>query len=170
NSPAGACETCRGFGRTQGIDYGLVIPDESKSLAEGAVKPFQTKSFKACQRDLMRYAKQKRIPVTKPWHKLSEVQKRWVIEGEGGWHQHVWYGVERYFKWLESKSYRMHIRVLLSRYRAYETCPDCHGARLKPEAFAFRLGTKAEADAVLAPEARFRPSGTHYDEATLAAL
>src|SRR5690625_4220965 len=62
NSPAGACETCRGFGRTQGIDYGLVIPDESLSLAEGAVKPFQTKSFKACQRDLMRYAKKRRIP------------------------------------------------------------------------------------------------------------
>jgi excinuclease ABC subunit A len=170
NSPAGACPTCRGFGRTQGIDYGLVIPDESKSLAAGAIKPFQTKSFLECQKDLLRYAKKRRIPTTKPWRDLTEKQKRWVIEGEGGWHDRVWYGVERFFRWLESKSYRMHIRVLLSRYRAYETCPDCRGARLKPEALAFRLGTKAEADSVLAPETRFHPAGTGFDDATLATL
>ncbi|MGH8272829.1 MAG: excinuclease ABC subunit UvrA [Gammaproteobacteria bacterium] len=170
NSPAGACPTCRGFGRTQGIDYALVIPDESKSLVEGAIKPFQTKSFRSCQRDLIRYAKKRKFPINKPWRELSEKQKCWVIAGEGGWHDHVWYGVERYFRWLESKSYRMHIRVLLSRYRAYDTCPDCRGARLKPEAFAFRLGAKDEADAVLAPAARFRPPGTDFDEETLATL
>ncbi|MDN5865609.1 MAG: excinuclease ABC subunit A, partial [Gammaproteobacteria bacterium] len=170
NSPAGACETCRGFGRTQGIDYGLVIPDESKSLADGAIKPFQTKSFRSCQRDLIRYAKERRIPTTKPWRKLTEKQQRWVIEGEGGWRQRVWYGIERYFRWLESKSYRMHVRVLLSRYRAYDRCPDCRGSRLKPEAFAFRIGTREEADAVLPAEARFRPPDAQYDDATLAAL
>jgi excinuclease ABC subunit A len=170
NSPAGACPTCKGFGRTQGIDYGLVMPDESLSLAEGAIKPFQTKSFKNCQRDLIRYAKARRIPTTQPWRQLTEKQKRWVIEGEGGWRQRVWYGVERYFKWLESKSYRMHIRVLLSRYRAYNPCPDCHGARLKSEAFNFRLGTKADADAVLAPEKRFHHAGATYSEATLEAM
>ncbi|MGA7965650.1 MAG: excinuclease ABC subunit A, partial [Gammaproteobacteria bacterium] len=170
NSPAGACPTCRGFGRTQGIDYGLVIPDESKSLAEGAVKPWQTPSFKECQKDLMRFAKKRRIPTSKPWRELSEEQKRWVIEGEGDWDDDVWYGAVRYFRWLESKSYRMHIRVLLSRYRAYTTCPDCRGARLKPEALAFRLGTKREADAVLDPVARFRPAGAGFDDAVLKKL
>ncbi|MDN5865514.1 MAG: excinuclease ABC subunit A [Gammaproteobacteria bacterium] len=170
NSPAGACDTCRGFGRTQGIDYGLVIPDESKSLADGAIKPFQSKSFLSCQRDLVRYAKAKRIPTSKPWRALTDEQQRWVIEGEGSRRQKVWYGVERYFRWLESKSYRMHVRVLLSRYRAYNRCPDCHGARLKPEAFAFRIGSKAEADAVLTPQNRFRPADAGYGDATLAAL
>src|SRR5699024_7777610 len=104
NSPAGACPTCKGFGRTQGIDYGLVIPDESLSLSGGAIKPFQSKSFKSCQRDLIRYAKQKRVPIHKPWRELSDKHKRWVIEGDGGWRQRVWYGVERYFRWLERKS------------------------------------------------------------------
>ncbi len=170
NSPAGACPTCRGFGRTQGIDYDLVIPDTSKSLAEGAVKPWQTPSFSECQKDLMRYAKQRRIPTTKPWRELSEDQKRWVIEGEGRARDGKWYGAVRFFRWLESKSYRMHIRVLLSRYRAYTTCPDCRGARLKPEALAFRLGSRAEADAVLDPKERFRPAGTGFDDETLLAM
>jgi len=170
NSPAGACPTCRGFGRTQGIDYGLVIPDESKSLADGAVRPWQTKAFRACQRDLIRYAKQRRIPITKPWRDLTEAQKRWVIEGEGRARDRVWYGAVRFFRWLESKSYRMHIRVLLSRYRAYNPCPDCGGARLKAEAFAFRVGTKAEADAVLDPADRFHPRGTRYGTEKLASL
>ena len=170
NSPAGACPTCRGFGRTQGIDYGLVIPDTSKSLAEGAVKPWQTPSFSECQKDLMRFAKKRRIPTTQPWRDLSEKEKRWVIEGEGDWDDGVWYGAVRFFRWLESKSYRMHIRVLLSRYRAYTTCPDCRGARLKPQALAFRLGTKTEADAVLDPAARFRPAGADFDAAVLTKL
>ena len=170
NSPAGACPACRGFGRTQGIDYGLVIPDESKSLADGAVKPWQTPSFRECQKDLMRYAKRRRIPVNTPWCELSEGNKRWVIEGEGDWDDGVWYGAVRYFRWLESKSYRMHIRVLLSRYRAYTTCPDCRGARLKPEALAFRLGTKAEADAVLDPAQRFRPAGAGFGDKVLEKL
>ncbi|HYW77804.1 MAG TPA: excinuclease ABC subunit UvrA, partial [Gammaproteobacteria bacterium] len=170
NSPAGACPTCRGFGRTQGIDYDLVIPDTSKSLAEGAVKPWQTPSFAECQKDLMRFAKQRRIPTAKPWRELTEEQKRWVIEGEGRARDGKWYGAAGYFRWLESKSYRMHIRVLLSRYRAYTTCPDCRGARLKPEALAFRLGTKAEADAVLDPSQRFRPAGAGFDDQVLAKL
>lgn len=170
NSPAGACPTCRGFGRTQGIDYALVIPDTSKSLAEGAIKPWQTPSFAECQKDLMRFAKQRRIPTAKPWRELTEEQKQWVIEGEGRARDGKWYGAVRFFRWLESKSYRMHIRVLLSRYRAYTTCPDCRGARLKPEALAFRLGTKAEADAVLDPAGRFRPAGAGFGDKVLERL
>ncbi|HEY3732098.1 MAG TPA: excinuclease ABC subunit UvrA, partial [Steroidobacteraceae bacterium] len=140
NSPIGACETCRGFGRVIGIDYGLVIPDDSKSLAGGAVRPWQTPSYKECQDDLLRHARKRRIPVEVPWRALSAEQRQWVIEGEGPWQKKVWYGARRFFAWLETKAYKMHIRVLLSKYRSYTLCPDCHGARLKPDALLWRLG------------------------------
>ncbi len=140
NSPLGACETCRGFGRTMGIDYALVVPDESKTLAEGAVKPWQTESYRECQDDLMRFARRRGVPTDIPWRRLAAAQRRWVLEGEGPWDEKVWYGVKRFFDWLETKSYRMHIRVLLSKYRAYNPCPDCRGARLKPAALLWRLG------------------------------
>ncbi|MDH5299539.1 MAG: hypothetical protein OEV91_11015, partial [Desulfobulbaceae bacterium] len=140
NSPVGACDTCRGFGRVIGIDFGLVVPDEAISLAAGAVKPWQTASYRECQEDLLRFAGKRNIPVDLPWRELGDEQKSWVLEGEGGWEEGLWYGVRRFFDWLESKSYKMHIRVLLSKYRAYHTCPACHGARLKPEALLWRLG------------------------------
>jgi excinuclease ABC subunit A len=83
NSPVGACETCRGFGRIIGIDYGLVVPDETKTLAGGAVKPWQTKSYKECQDDLVKFANKRDIPLDTPWYALTDAQKKWVIEGEG---------------------------------------------------------------------------------------
>lgn len=170
NSPVGACETCRGFGRTMGIDYALVVPDPSKSLGEGAVKPWQTDSYYECQADLVRFARRRGIPLDVPWRALEEAQRQWVLEGEGDWDDGVWYGVRRFFDWLETKSYRMHIRVLLSKYRSYDTCPACHGARLKPDALLWRLGSRAEADAVLDPGRRFRPAGLPLPAATLERL
>ncbi len=158
NSPVGACDTCRGFGRTMGIDYALVVPDESKSLADGAVKPWQTDSYYECQADLMRFARQRGIPTDVPWRKLTQAQKDWVIEGEGDWDEGVWYGARRFFDWLETKSYKMHIRVLLSKYRSYDACPDCHGARLKDDALLWRIGSREDADTALSPEQRFRPA------------
>jgi len=140
NSPLGACETCRGFGRVIGIDYRLVVPDETKTLAAGAVKPWQTESYRECQADLLRFARKRGIPCDLPWTELSAEHQRWVLEGEGAWEDGLWYGAKRFFDWLETKAYRMHIRVLLSRYRAYHPCPACHGARLKPEALLWRLG------------------------------
>ncbi|MCX7590632.1 MAG: excinuclease ABC subunit UvrA [Kiritimatiellae bacterium] len=140
NSPLGACETCRGFGRVIGIDYTLVIPDPTKSLEEGAVKPWQTDSYRECQEDLLRFARKRGIPTKVPWYELSEEQRHWVLEGEGSWEEGVWYGVRRFFEWLETKSYRMHIRVLLSRYRAYRPCPACGGSRLKSNSLLWRLG------------------------------
>ena len=142
NSPIGACETCRGFGRTIGIDYDLVIPDKTKTLAEGAIKPFQTKSYEVCQQEMMHFAGLRKIPVQVPWEALDERHRDWVIQGEGDWDEGVWYGVERFFKWLESKSYKMHIRVLLSKYRSYHVCPACGGARLKPEPLLWRIGSR----------------------------
>ncbi len=140
NSPIGACETCRGFGRSIGVDYGLVIPDTALSLRQGAIKPWQTESYKECQADLLKFARKRDIPIDTPWRDLTEAQRTWVIEGEGEWTKNVWYGVRRFFAWLETKAYKMHIRVLLSRYRSYTECGACHGARLKPEALLWRVG------------------------------
>ncbi|MGA2612142.1 MAG: excinuclease ABC subunit UvrA [Spirochaetia bacterium] len=142
NSPIGACETCRGFGRTIGIDWSLVVPDDTKSLAGGAVKPWETESFKEVKSDLLKFARRKGVRTDVPWGELSAEQQAWVIDGEGDWDDGVWYGAKRFFGWLESKSYRMHIRVLLSRYRAYQPCPACAGARLKPEALLWKIGTE----------------------------
>ncbi len=167
NSPVGACETCRGFGRTMGIDYGLVIPDENKTLADGAVKPWQTDSFSECQRDLLKYAPAARIPTNKAWHKLSDAQRRWVIEGDpkwNSWSDKNWYGARHFFDWLESKSYKMHIRVLLSKYRSYDVCAACDGARLKPDSLLWRLGTKDCTKTVLPKEKRFVPRWSQLDK------
>ncbi len=140
NSPLGACETCRGFGRVIGVDYDLVVPDATKTLRGGAVKPWQSESYRECQDDLVRFARKRGVPLDTPWGELSEEQRRWVIDGEGPWERKVWYGAKRFFAWLETKSYKMHIRVLLSKYRSYTPCGDCGGARLKPEALLWRLG------------------------------
>jgi excinuclease ABC subunit A len=140
NSPVGACETCRGFGRSIGVDYGLVIPDTALSLRQGAIKPWQTESYKECQADLLKFARKRSIPADTPWRDLSDAEREWVIEGEGEWTKNVWYGVRRFFAWLETKAYKMHIRVLLSRYRSYTECSACGGARLKPEALLWRVG------------------------------
>jgi excinuclease ABC subunit A len=140
NSPIGACDTCRGFGRSIGVDYGLVIPDTALSLRQGAIKPWQTESYKECQTDLLKFARKRGIPTDTPWRDLTDAERAWVIDGEGEWTKNVWYGVRRFFAWLETKAYKMHIRVLLSRYRSYTECSACHGARLKPDALLWRVG------------------------------
>jgi excinuclease ABC subunit A len=170
NSPVGACETCRGFGRTIGIDYGLVIPDESKSLRGGAIKPWQTKSYTECQEDLEKFAKKRGVPLDTPWRELGAERRKWVIEGEGEWTKGVWYGVKRFFAWLETKAYKMHVRVLLSRYRAYTPCTTCDGARLKTQALLWRLGSRELAEAALGSSTRFRPSGVQWTDETLQAM
>ncbi|MGZ8272860.1 MAG: excinuclease ABC subunit UvrA [Burkholderiaceae bacterium] len=178
NSPLGACDKCRGFGRVIGVDYGLVIPDERKTLGEGAIKPFQSKSFIESQRDLEKSAAKDGIPLDVPFRDLTDEQKRWVIEGGAGWKSWnkswpgVWYGAKRFFEWLESKAYKMHIRVLLSRYRSYTTCPACAGARLKPGALLWRVGEAAEAGQALdgGRYRRYRPVGVNWTEAQLEAL
>ena len=173
NSPVGACEVCRGFGRVIGVDYGLVIPDETKSLRGGAIRPWQTESYRGWNDDLIQYARKRGVPIDTPWRELTDAQRRWVLEGDEGWVSWrkswpgKWYGIGRFFKWLETKAYKMHIRVLLSRYRAYTPCAACDGARLKTDALAWRLGTKANADAALAPSGRFLPQGMRFSADTL---
>ncbi len=173
NSAVGACESCRGFGRVIGVDYGLVIPNDKLTLRAGAVKPMQTPAWQECQDDLMRHAVTEGIPRDTPWNKLTPEQQHWVINGSphwnGKWNQH-WFGIKRFFDYLETKAYKMHIRVLLSKYRSYTTCPSCAGARLKTESLLWRIGNQADADAVLAPHKRFMPAGVKWTRAQLEAL
>ncbi len=157
NSPIGACESCKGFGRIIGVDYGLVIPDERLSLREGAIKPFQTPSNEDIQNELIRQAKRKKIPLDKPWKQLSKTHQKWVIQGDGSWDEGLWFGVQGFFDWMERKSYKMHIRVLLSKYRSYTTCGSCKGARLKTDAFWWRLGDACDATKGLNGAGRFVP-------------
>ena len=170
NSPLGACETCRGFGRTIGIDYGLVVPDETRTLRGGAIKPWQTKSYAECQQDMEKFARLRGIPLDTPWRELSPEARRWVIEGEGAWSRKVWYGAKRFFAWLETRAYKMHVRVLLSRYRAYTPCSTCDGARLKTTSLLWRIGSRELAGATLGGSPRFRPQGVDWSAETLTAL
>src|ERR1017187_2305968 len=176
NSPIGACDTCRGFGRVIGIDFGLIVPDEGKTLREGAVRPWQTASFRECQDDLVKYANKRGIPLDTPFRSLTQAERKWVLEGEPEWKSWrlswpgTWYGVRKFFDWLETKAYKMHIRVLLSKYRAYTPCPACEGARLKHDALLWRLGTKQDADKVFGTYRRFKPLGVKWGEDKLAAL
>ena len=133
NSPLGACETCRGFGRTMDIDLAAVIPEPRLSLAMGAVKMWGAETNE--YRELMEFARAAGIPTDVPWRRLTDEQRRRIVEGEGDW-----YGVRGWFAWLETKRYKMHVRVYLSRYRAYTTCPACGGTRFKPDTLLYRLG------------------------------
>ncbi|HEV7431816.1 MAG TPA: excinuclease ABC subunit UvrA, partial [Steroidobacteraceae bacterium] len=149
NSPIGACEVCRGFGRVIGIDYALVIPDPGKSLGAGAIRPWQTPSFKECQDELVRNARRRGVALDVPWRDLPEAEREWVMAGEGPWVKKNWYGLRRFFAWLETKAYKMHIRVLLSKYRSYTLCPACQGARLKPDALLWRIGAGSKSTATI---------------------
>jgi len=142
NNPVGACAACKGFGRTMEIDPDLVVPDGRLSVAEGCVRPFQSAHYADCQQDLLRFLRRRRIGADLPWRALSPEAVAAIWEGEPGgredWRRR-WYGIRGFFEWLESRTYRMHVRVLLSRYRRYLPCAACGGARLKPEALSFRL-------------------------------
>jgi excinuclease ABC subunit A len=142
-----------------GIDLGLVIPDPGKTLRGGAVKPWQTDSFKECQRDLEKYAPKFDVNLDRAWKSLSERERTWVIQGDPAWSgrwRTQWYGIRRYFEWLESKAYKMHIRVLLSRYRAYTPCVACGGSRLQPDALLWRVDGCSIQDLMLLPLDRLR--------------
>jgi excinuclease ABC subunit A len=148
NSPLGACPECRGFGRTIAIDLNRAIPDRSVSIAAGAVRVFRGEEMGESQKDLLRACAREEIDIHAPFEELPKPDQDFVINGEkknGEYEEDEdsgrWYGVRGFFKWLESKTYKMHVRVLLSRYRAYTTCPSCDGGRFQPEALNYRLVT-----------------------------
>ena len=141
NSPLGACETCRGFGRTIDIDPELIVPDPTLTLKHGAIKPWRIKAAQWERRELFSFCEQHDIPTDVAWQALSREQQRAIMDGEDDY-----YGVRGWFKWLETKTYKMHVRVFLARYRGYFPCEDCRGARLKPESRLYRVGGKTLAD------------------------
>ncbi|HTN72354.1 MAG TPA: excinuclease ABC subunit UvrA [Methylomirabilota bacterium] len=167
NSPLGACETCRGFGRVIDIDLDLVIPDPGKSLSEGAIKPWINRMRRT--RRLFDFCERKKIPTKKPYNELTAKQKQLILDGDGDYK-----GIRGWFRRLERRSYRMHVRVLLARYRAYLLCPECQGSRLKPDALHYRIEGKdiAQVNAMNVSEAfRFfndlKPAGNLDQVASL---
>jgi excinuclease ABC subunit A len=135
NNPFGACPLCHGFGNIIELDMDLVVPDTAKSIQQNAIEPWSKPHYRAQLAELKRVAK-KRVRLDVPWAELSQEEKRFVIEGDGA----GWEGVKGFFRWLERKKYKVHVRVFLSRYRGYLTCPDCGGARLRREARDVRVG------------------------------
>src|SRR3984957_3005393 len=160
NNPMGACPACRGFGRTIEIDYERALPDRRLSIRDDVVKPWQSGVSLECQRDLLKHCADQGIPIDQPFCDLKPWMQKFVIEGElreGAtlnelWEAGGWYGVKGYFQWMETKTYKMHVRVFLSRYRAYKTCPTCHGARFQPETLNFHLDANANGKGLTLPE------------------
>ncbi|MDP4592464.1 MAG: excinuclease ABC subunit UvrA [Opitutales bacterium] len=142
NSPVGACPECRGFGRVIGLDWHKIIPNPALTLAEGAIAPFQGTVYGESQKDLTRACRKAGIPMDVPWKKLSAAHRKFVEHGEPGYVQgsydSMWYGVRGFFRWLEGTTYKMHVRVFLSRWRAYESCPKCQGRRFREESLFWR--------------------------------
>jgi excinuclease ABC subunit A len=143
NNPYGACPRCQGFGNTIDFDLNLVVPDASKSLDDGAIEPWTKPRYKVLMQDARKWARAQGIPANVPWRQLSAEQRRMVLEGDPA---NKYDGVKGFFNWLERKKYKLHVRVFLSRYRGYATCPECGGTRLRAEARAVKITRKAITD------------------------
>jgi excinuclease ABC subunit A len=140
NNPYGACPRCQGFGNTVDFDIDLVIPDRSKSINEGVVQPWTKPRYRPLWQDLKKFARARGIPLDVPFRQLTSEQRDLIIEGD---RDAGYPGVNGFFAWLERKKYKLHVRVFLSRYRGYATCPDCGGTRLRAEARAVRINGKS---------------------------
>jgi excinuclease ABC subunit A len=137
NNPYGACARCHGFGNTIDFDLDLVIPDKMKSLGEGAVDPWNKPKYRPVFTEMKRFAKQNEIPLDVPWVELDAAQQELIQEGDG-----KFLGIRGFFEYLERKKYKLHIRVFLSRYRGYSSCPECRGSRLRLEARQVKIDGK----------------------------
>jgi excinuclease ABC subunit A len=135
NNPYGACPTCQGFGNTIGLDLDLVIPNPGLSLKDGAIEPWTKPQHEWALQELKQFCKSEKISLTVPFAQLSRVEQRAIIEGKKDWG-----GVRGFFDWLETKKYKLHVRVFLSKYRGYTLCPDCSGGRLRQEARDVKVG------------------------------
>jgi excinuclease ABC subunit A len=138
-SPVGACPACRGFGRTIGVDWSKVIPDDTLSIEKGAIRPWTGKSSEWERKVLTQYAKRSSIPLDVPWGRLAGRQREMVIEGEGKWRGGKYPGLRAWFQWLETRTYKMHVRVFLARFRSYDSCVGCSGKRLNETARSYRV-------------------------------
>jgi excinuclease ABC subunit A len=138
NSPMGACPSCEGFGRIIGIDMDKVIPNKTLTLAQGAIHPFTKPAYTEGFDLLAQEAKKRKIPMDVPWKDLSDDQKAFVIDGGGHFD-----GIRSFFEWLETKKYKVHVRVMLAKYRGYYPCPECFGSRLRREALNVMVSGKS---------------------------
>jgi excinuclease ABC subunit A len=137
NSPLGACPTCEGYGSVVDLEPARIVPDPSQTIAEGAIAPWNSPGYENNLHDLLAVAKKAGIPVDKPFSDLTPAQVASIYDGVP---RSGFQGLSKFFRRLESKSYKMHVRVFLGRWRGYHDCPDCHGARLRTEALAVRIG------------------------------
>jgi excinuclease ABC subunit A len=141
NSAVGACPTCEGFGRVSGLDPGKIIPDPRRSIDNGAIVCWQTPAYKEMHRECRRACHTAGIRTDVPYVDLPEVSRKFIWDGAEGW-----VGLRGFFDWLETKRYKVHVRVMIARYRGYYTCPTCHGKRLRPEALNVFIGGRCLAD------------------------
>jgi len=151
NSPLGACPECQGFGRVIGIDRERVIPDPRRSLQDYPIAPWNSPAYEDLYEELFEACRKKKVPLTRPWQDLPELVREWIWRGKDGFTS-----IEEFFRWLEGRTYRVHVRVLLARYRAYELCPSCRGTRLKPEALAVTVAGKTLPELTALSIERFR--------------
>jgi excinuclease ABC subunit A len=140
NNPYGACPRCQGFGNTIDFDLDRVIPDKSKSLADGAIEPWTKPRYRQLAIEMRKFARTKGIPVDVAYRDLTITQRNAILDGDK---KEGYEGVKGFFNWLERKKYKLHVRVFLSRYRGYATCPDCNGTRLRPEARAVKVAGRS---------------------------
>ena len=143
NNPVGACPKCQGFGRSMGIDMDLVVPDPNKTIRQGAIHPWNSPKWRVNLRDLLGIAGDAGVPVDVPFKRLTSKQLDVILNGYNGFD-----GIHKFFKFIERKSYKIHYRVFLSRYRGYTTCDECHGARLRGDALNIRVAGKSIHDVV----------------------
>ena len=140
NNPFGACPRCQGFGNTIDFDLDLILPDKNKSIDGGLVDPWTRPKYSAYQAELKRAARQHGIPTDVSWYDMTPDQQAFVLNGNGSFA-----GVHRFFALMETKKYKLHVRVMLSKYRGYASCPECKGQRLRAEARAVRIGRGSDA-------------------------
>ena len=141
NSPLGACTNCQGYGRIIGIDMEKVIPNRALRLDELPVAPWNSPGYEDCYEDLERAAKKYNLRLDVPIDELTPAEWDLLYKGRG-----KWYGIQGFFEWLETKKYKIHVRVKLAKYRSYEPCPQCHGSRLKAAADNVKFRGRTVAD------------------------
>lgn len=149
NNPFGACKTCEGFGSVIGIDEDLVIPNKNLSVYEGAIACWKGEKMNEWNEELIKYARKSEFPIHRPYKDLSEKQRQLLWEGNQYFH-----GLNEFFKYLETQTYKIQYRVMLSRFRGKTSCPDCKGSRLRKDAAYVKVGGVSIIDIVLMPVAQ----------------
>jgi excinuclease ABC subunit A len=149
NSPIGACPQCQGFGRTVELDLAKVIPNHNLSLRQGLVAPWRTPAYREMHAWMLECARRRRIRLTAPYREFTAEEREWLLDGEPGEHRDEderWPGIRGFFKWLERRRYKTHVRILLARYRKFVPCAACAGAKLRPEALNIKINGRSIAD------------------------